>query len=160
MSDKPNLPVLPGLLGLLNSGPPTLDEARKNLGGAWEGGPDVGRTVSVAGAHGARIGVVVHSSPTHRDVWIGGGRLQRVPVARVELGADDANLADVAADARIFGALQVGQRVAYEARDGTVGEGTLVEKLRFGGLVGLEDEGRVLAVSFRKLTPASEGEPS
>lgn len=160
MAEKPNLPVLGGLLGALSTGaPPTLDEARETLGGAWEGGPDVGRTVKVPGPIAARVGVVVHASPTHRDVWIGAGRLQRVPVARVELVEDDVELAAVADDARAFAALREGDHVAYEARDGTVGEGTLVEKLRYGGLVGLEG-GRVLAVSFRKLTSAGQGAPS
>lgn len=153
------LPVLPGLLGALAGGPPTLDEARANLGGPWEGGPDVGQTVRIPGPIAPRVGVVVHASPTHRDVWIGAGRLQRVPAAQAEITEPDEELAPIAADARVFGALLQGQRVAYETRDGEVGEGTLVEKLRFGGLVGLEG-GRVLAVSFRKLAPAAGEEAS
>ena len=56
--------------------------------------------------------------------------------------------------------LRTGQRITFQRRDGSVGEGTLVEKCRYGSLVGLED-GRVLAVSFRKLAPAAEdGAPS
>ncbi len=155
MTDRDRrLPVLPGFA----SGPPTLDEARRALGGPWEGGPQIGETVRVRGPREERVGVVVHASPTHRDVWVGAGRIVRAPLAQTE-PVHDPSLARVSADACVFASLQAGQRVAYEARDGEVGEGVLAEKLRFGGLVGVDD-GRVLAVGFRMLTPAAEGAPS
>ena len=38
---------------------------------------------------GERTGVVVHSTPTERDVWIGAGRIQRVAAARAVVVADE-----------------------------------------------------------------------
>lgn len=162
MSDGPKLPVLGGVFAQLarSAAPPTLDQARKTLGGPWIGAgamPNeakscgVGTTVAVQPV--GTLGVVVHAEPERRDVWIGGGRIQRVDLGRVE-PADAPEWEALADEARVFLHLVPETRVAYETREGDVGEGVLLEKLRYGGLVGLED-GRVVAVSFRKLTPVT-----
>ncbi|GAB5550000.1 MAG: hypothetical protein RID81_43210 [Sandaracinaceae bacterium] len=161
-SDRPNLPVLGGLWGTLESGEtPTLDDAREKLGGPWIGRQDLGAPVDIPGPDGRRIGVVIHATPTERDVWIGGGRIQRVALADTRpAGGLVPDLDDIVDDAHVHASLRTGQRITFQRRDGSVGEGTLVEKCRYGSLVGLED-GRVLAVSFRKLAPAAEdGAPS
>jgi hypothetical protein len=58
-----------------------------------------------------------------------------------------------ASDARVFGAIERGARVLYDAGDGRVAEGLLVERCRYGGLVA-RDDGAVMAVGFRRLWPA------
>jgi len=66
-SDRPNLPVLGGLWGTLESGEtPTLDDAREKLGGPWIGRQDLGAPVDIPGPDGRRIGVVIHATPTER----------------------------------------------------------------------------------------------
>lgn len=160
--EGPSLPVLGGVWASIRdaAGPPTLEQARERLGGAWVGGPGVGELVLVRAATGRRPGVVVHASPTDRDVWIGAGRIQRVPPAELEpTDREDPELEAVAGDARVFASLTEGQAVVYTDRTGTPGEGTLAEKLRYGALVGLGD-GRVIAVSFRMLAPADGDAPS
>jgi hypothetical protein len=54
----------------------------------------------------------------------------------------------VALDARAFADLREGQRVGYH-HEGRLGEGTLVEKCRFGGLVERGD-GTIVGVAFRR----------
>jgi len=145
---------LPVFGGLIDPGKPTpsLDEARDHLGGPWVGGPDIGAVVRVPAAIGELTGVVVHSTPSERDVWIGAGRIQRVPAASAVLADADASHDALVADAEVYAALVVGQRVRYERPDGSSGEGAIAEKLRYGALVGTDD-GRVLAVSLRRITP-------
>jgi hypothetical protein len=152
------LPVLGGIwASIRDAGPPTIDQARERLGGAWQGGPGVGDTVSLSGATGAQTGVVVHASPTERDVWIGAGRIRRVGAYEVRPPPEGPGpeLAAIADDARVHASLREGQRVVYQTRDGATGTGVLAEKLRYGSLVGLED-GRVIAVSFRRLGPTGD----
>jgi hypothetical protein len=137
----------------LPAGPPTVDEARASLGGRAATSPDAGCVVRVGGAGtAAALGVVVFASPEERDVWIGQGRLQRVSSERCEPveGPVDPSLGEVAADAARFAALSEGVEVRYLDRLGKAHLGRLVEKCRYGALV--EDtDGRVLAVSFRRL---------
>jgi len=158
MANKRDLPVFGGVLGSLGAGPPSLDEARAKLGGPWVGGPDIGRVVRVPAPIGHRVGVVIHASDTHRDVWIGAGRIQRVVAADVE-GAEDGSLDEVVADARMHAGLTAEQPVVFQHRDGRTEEAVVVEKLRFGSLVGTED-GRILAVSFRRVAPRDGDAPS
>ncbi|HJL14860.1 MAG TPA: hypothetical protein RMH99_04340 [Sandaracinaceae bacterium LLY-WYZ-13_1] len=155
------LPVLGGIWRSIRdaSRPPTLEQARDRLGGPFQGGSGIGRRVTVGDA---RVGVVIHAGPAELDVWIGGGRIQRVGVAEAAdaPSSDRDALEAVADDARVHTALREGQRVAFLRRDGSIGEGRLAEKLRYGSLVGLDD-GRVVAVSFRRLAPADgPSEPS
>lgn len=154
----PPLPVFGGLFDPRKRAP-TLDDARAELGGAWVGGPDVGRVVTIATATSARIGVVIHSSPTERDVWIGAGRVQRVAAVEAVLQEGSDPVHDpVAADAKLHASLRPGDRVNYQRADGSVGQGRVAEKLRYGSLVGTTD-GKIIAVSFRRLVPVgSESE--
>ena len=137
------------------SGPPSIDDARLALGGRVSTAiPRVGALARFRDARGGEVeGVVVCDTTDELDVWIGEGRLQRLPAARVTLvplGADHA-LADVGADARVFVSLAEGRRVRFLTRSGSSLEGVLAEKCRYGALV--SHEGRVLAVSFRRLWP-------
>jgi len=61
------------------------------------------------------------------------------------------------AEVRLFATLKEGQRVRFAEKDGSAGElsvGMLVEKCRYGALVA-KDDGRILAVGFRRLWPVS-----
>jgi hypothetical protein len=153
------LPVFGGVGGELGPAPPSLDEARRQLGGPWVGGPDIGRVVRVLGGIGERIGVVVHATPTERDVWIGAGRVQRVAPARLTDAEATAEHDPVVADARMHASLSVGDRVVYERADGSYADGVLAEKLRFGSLVGTPD-GKVIAIGFRRIAPRQADLPS
>jgi hypothetical protein len=137
------------------SGVPSIDEAREALGGrVTTTSPRAGALARFRDARGRDVeGVVVCDTTDELDVWIGEGRLQRLPAARVTLaplGADHA-LADVGADARVFVSLAEGRRVRFLTRSGSSHEGVLAERCRYGALV--SHEGRVLAVSFRRLWP-------
>ncbi|MGE0786120.1 MAG: hypothetical protein AB7S26_10555 [Sandaracinaceae bacterium] len=160
----PKVPVLSGLFAArATDGPPTLDRARETLGGPWVGGPEIGDVVRIHDRE--RLGVVVHADLTHRDVWIGSGRIQRVRADEVEVAPRpsldpleesrdraEAELDAVLADVRIFASLENGAPVTYQDREGRAHGGTLVEKLRFGALVGTPDQ-RIVAVSFRRVAP-------
>ncbi|MEZ4336461.1 MAG: hypothetical protein R3B82_07530 [Sandaracinaceae bacterium] len=158
MTDKkPHLSVFGGPLGPL--APPSVDEARRQLGGPWVGGPDIGRVVRIVGGPVERVGVVVHSTPDDRDVWIGMGRVQRVEPARIEPAEADADHDPIIAAARVHASLSVGDSVVYELDDGGFAEGVLAEKLRFGALIGTPD-GRVVAIGFRRIAPQQADPPS
>ena len=152
----PPLPVFGGLLGPRKR-PPTLADARIQLGGAWVGGPDIGRVVAFSAATGTRTGVIIHSTPTERDVWIAEGRIQRISATEAVLSEDrDPVHEPVAADARLHASLRPGDHVAFQRPDGSGGQGMIAEKLRYGSLVGTTG-GRVIAVSFRRLVPVGVG---
>ncbi|GAB4211365.1 MAG: hypothetical protein OHK0013_33000 [Sandaracinaceae bacterium] len=144
------------------SEPPTVEEARIALGGRrsapTEGPISEGNGVTFSDARGRTVrGVVVCATEADIDVWIDDGRFQRLPATRLgptPLSSDDP-LAAVAADARAFSALHEGERVRFLRRDGSLGEGVLTEKCRYGGLV--VHDGRVLAVSFRRIWPLADG---
>lgn len=88
----------------------------------------------------------------HLDVWLSGDRVQRVRRADTHPAGAPAprELAAVAGDARAFADLREGQRVAF-LQEGRQGEGALVEKCRFGGLVEL-GSGTVVGVGFRRFS--------
>jgi len=134
---------------------PSIDAARKQLGGRAATTADAGRVVSLDGEGGVSgVGVILYASPTEVDVWIDEGIVRRTRPEECStfhgLVGDD--LAVLAADARTFSRLREGQSVRYESRSGQTGEGALVEKCRFGALV-LRDDGKLMAVGFRKLWP-------
>jgi hypothetical protein len=146
------------------SGPPTPDEARVALGGR-RGGPDghgaerEGAGVTFTDARGrTQEGVVVCATSAELDVWIGDGRFQRLAPERTRPLplAEGHPLAEVAADARVFTAIGEGEPVHFVRRNGDVGEGVLVEKCRYGGLVAAGPQ--ILAVSFRRLWPRSDAD--
>ena len=120
----------------------------------------VGAVVRVVGGLAERVGVVVHSSPTERDVWIGAGRVQRIEPGRiVPTDPVDPEHDALVADARVHASLSAGDPVVYQQPDGTYADGVLVEKLRFGSLIGTADA-KVVAVGFRRIAPRQADPPS
>ena len=133
---------------------PTVDAVRKQLGGRASTEPGAGEVVRV-GAEGDRTGVVLFVHGEQLDVWLSGDRVQRVRRADTHPagGVAPRELAAIAGDARAFADLREGQRVAF-LQEGRRGEGALVEKCRFGGLVELRS-GTVVGVGFRRfITPS------
>lgn len=137
-------------------GPPTIEEAREALGGrvATRQGSSLGDLARFRDVYQRDVeGVVVCETAETLDVWIGEGRFQRIAVERARLSraSSEHALADVAADARVFDTLREGQPVRFLSRDGAHREGVLAERCRYGALVSFE--GRIFAVSFRRLWP-------
>lgn len=131
---------------------PTVDAIRKRLGGRASTEPGAGEVVSL-GAVADRMGVVLFVRGEQLDVWFSGNRVQRVRRADTHPAgaASPPELAAIACAARAFAALCEGQRVAF-LHEGSPGEGALVEKCRFGGLVERAD-GSLLGVGFRRFSP-------
>lgn len=158
------------LFDLLAEGPvdarPSLETARRRMGGRARSAAGVGKLVLLEGA----IGVLVFVSDDEHDVWVEGsteggaentassvgerGIVRRAKPALTSsfVGEAPVALARVAADIQVFATLAEGDRVRYEATGGVMAEGLLLEKCRFGALVAAPD-GRILAVGFRKLWP-------
>jgi hypothetical protein len=141
--------------------PPSLDAVRRRLGGRAATDAGAGDLVRVELAGTEKVGVVLFALGDEVQVWLDTG-LPRGLVKRTrrELtlpheGPPPSELASVADDARVFGSLREGERVRYQPAPGTFGEGTLVEKCRFGGLL-VRDDGVVVGVGFRRLWPAGE----
>ncbi|MFO0755327.1 MAG: hypothetical protein U0359_02475 [Byssovorax sp.] len=152
MSRKLSLPLT--LWDGLNR--PTVDAVRKRLGGRAVTQPGVGEPVCLRSEIGAeRLGVVLFVREDELHVWLDGGVVRRTSRAatRAADGLLPPELSAVARDARLFAALEEGDRVAYDDEHGP-SEGALVEKCRFGGLVQRAD-GVVVGVGFRKLHRAS-----
>jgi hypothetical protein len=127
---------------------------RKRLGGRAATEPGAGRAVTFTTEGGIRrTGIVLFVRGDELDVWIEENTVRRT--RRSATGPIDdplpRDLAALAADARVFGALGEGQRVRYLDRD-RLGEGTLVEKCRFGALVE-RDDGKIIGVGFRRVWP-------
>lgn len=139
---------------------PTVDEARQKLGGRASTSAIAGEIVGVpTSAGGVQAGVVVFASGDDRDVWVGEGKIRRVVAGQLVPAPvpADALLAPVAADARLYASMHEGQAVRFLAHDGAMRAGQLVEKCRFGALV-LAGDDKIVAVSFRRLWPASDHE--
>jgi hypothetical protein len=139
---------------------PSIDAARARLGGrAKEDAIVEGRATHAPGmivrTPKAEIGVVVYASARETHVLFDGSRLRRLAPEDVELHEGEApdELGRVAADARVFFLLVESQSVRYADDAGTLRDGKLVEKCRYGALV-LRDDGAIVAVGFRKLWPA------
>jgi hypothetical protein len=170
---KRSLPLLDVLAPEPVDARPSLETARKRMGGRARSAAGVGKLVLLEGA----IGVLVFVSDDEHDVWVDGkgaaGRMddaahgvERGVVRRAKpaltspfAGDPPAPLARVAADIRVFATLAEGDRVRYEATGDVMAEGLLLEKCRFGALVAAPD-GRILAVGFRKLWPIVSGPSS
>lgn len=141
---------------------PAVDVVRKRLGGRASTEAGAGELVSITTEGGAeRAGVVLFVRGDDLDVWIEHGLVRRTRRSSTRpLKAPVAKpLADVAGDARVFGALLEGQRVRYQHEAG-FDEGMLIEKCRFGALL-QRDDGVLIGVGFRRIWPASsavEGE--
>lgn len=151
---------------------PSIDAARARLGGRISeiDAPPAGFAPGVvvtfplggasSGADTRRMpGVVVFASQTEVHVLLDGIRLRRMPPTDLTIhegGEVTIELEKIAGDARLFGQLVEGQAVRYADDSGTLIDGKVVEKCRWGALV-LRDDGAVVAVGFRKLWPAQSG---
>jgi hypothetical protein len=103
------------------------------------------------GLRDGRTGAVLFSRGDRIDVWTEGDvvrRLRRIDAMPAD-GVVPREVLDVARDARAFAELTEGQRVGFE-QEGTLRDGVLVEKCRFGALVEL-DSGVVVGVAFRRV---------
>lgn len=160
MARKLGLPVLGK--ERFSIGNPTLEHARKRLGGQ-------GNTDALAGAivraqaqvEGATVrGVVVFSNEEECDVFTEAGFVKRTRKDKVESASAevDSPLHELAGEAKVFASLAEGQRVRFDDPQRGPSEGVLFEKCRYGGLVA-KDDGTIVAVGFRKLWPAM-GAPS
>lgn len=145
---------------------PTVDAVRKRLGGRGSTEADAGDLVTLTTPGGGKLqGVIVFASGDNLDVWIDQDTASRTAPPRVGVVrrahrahvaplrvAPSRDLDAMANDARVFGALLEGQRILFQTDEG-VGEGTLVEKCRFGALV-QRDDGTLVGVGFRRIWPA------
>src|SRR5579859_7565139 len=140
---------------LASSRTPTVEVARRKLGGRVPRGSSpssrLGEIVLVDG----RPGVVLFAGDTDEDVWLGDGVVRRVKSARLQPfdGEAPRALAQLAAEVRLFASLSEGDRVRFASAASAASEGLLIEKCRYGALV-LDDDEKVLAVGFRRLWPA------
>lgn len=140
---------------------PSIDAARTRLGGAFDARPPPpglapGSVVTFALASGRRMpAVIVYAGGDEIHVLLDAVRLRRLQSTEIELFSGDVadDLGMLAADARLFGQLAEGQAVRYADDAGTLVDGKLIEKCRWGALVARGD-GAVVAVGFRKLWPA------
>jgi hypothetical protein len=140
---------------------PTVDVARRTLGGRGASEPGVGRLVRVETGEGSILGVLLFATQTDCDVFTEDATVRRTKRERVAalLGDAPEELAAIARDATAFGAMEEGDRVRFESKHGAMSEGTLVEKCRYGALV-LAPSGTIVAVGFRKLFVAPQERPS
>jgi hypothetical protein len=134
-----------------------LENARARLGGsAIPSLSAPGSLVEASMRDGTRrTGVVLWSSLVHCEAWFDDGLARRLSAAAVSpgVGAMPETLVRVAAEIRVFLTLAEGDGVRW-SRAGEVAEGRIVEKCRYGAIVAVP-EGRLIAVGFRKLWPAT-----
>lgn len=152
MSKKIVLPVL----GELTKRKPSIDAARQRLGGRPKDDPPGGTAPgTIVRTRKDEIGVVIYASAKETHVLFDGSRLRRLAPVELDMHPGEApgDLSRVAADARVFFLLVEGQSVRYADEAGTLRDGKLVEKCRYGALI-LRDDGAIVAVGFRKLWPA------
>ncbi len=142
---------LPVYRGDVPASPPTVDDARQSLGGRASTTNDAGRAVVLKNG---LVGIVVFASAESFDVCTEDGRFYRTRPDQVTDAATELpeSMQSIAADARIFATLDENRRVRYQRSRGKLEEGLLAEKCRYGALIATDD-GRVLAVSFRRLWP-------
>lgn len=142
-----------------SAAPPTVDVMRKRLGGRASTGEGAGEIVALVGDAGAeRAGVVLFARGDELHVWVAEGIVRKTQrsLTRPVSAAVSQDLLAIADDARIFGDLREGERVRYHHDQG-IGEGTMIEKCRFGALL-LRDDGVVIGVGFRRVWPLG-GDP-
>ncbi|MCL2447994.1 MAG: hypothetical protein FWD17_03505 [Polyangiaceae bacterium] len=134
-----------------------LEHARARLGGRAV--PSLGVPGSLVEADMRdgvrRAGVILWSSHEHCEAWFDDGFARRVSASAVSpsTGPVPESLLRVAAEIRVFVGLVAGERVKW-SRGGEVAEGCIAEKCRYGAIV-VTPEGRLVAVGFRKLWPAT-----
>lgn len=144
------------LVRTIDSRLPSIDEARRGLGGRGSSDARAGTRVQLIDPRlGPIEGVIVFASSDEHDVWIGEGRFARVPARHtVAIEGADRSLDAVEADARAFAQLSEGTRVRYLDRAGREHHGVLAEKCRYGALI--SDGSRIHAVAFRLIRPLSD----
>jgi hypothetical protein len=145
---------LPTLTDLQSA--PQVHEARRRLGGRGSSEPGAGLLVEVVRQSRSDPGVVLFVSGNELDVWMGQGRVERIPRDRVRplVAPAHQDLVAIAGDVHVFVHLLEGGRVRY-LDQGRMSLGTLVEKCRYGALV-LRDDQQIMAIGFRKLFPVPE----
>lgn len=135
---------------------PTLALVRERLGGRALSRPGNGEVVRFEPRPGqALIGVVLFLDDEQADVLVGDkGIVHRARREALEPlpEAPNEELAKLSADVRVFAELNEGEEVLYVDPKGELGQGVLVEKCRYGGLVARKDK-VVMGVGFRKLWP-------
>lgn len=156
-----SLPLALELLERAGGKLPSIDAARKRLGGRGVSDAGAGRVVRVDGTLGEELGVVLFVAGERVDVFTERGYVRRLEAARAPAhgGAVDPTMQRIADDVRVFDRLREGERVRYERRGGEMSAGTLLEKCRYGALV-LAEDGKIVAVGFRKLWPLPHDAPS
>ena len=134
-----------------------LESARVRLGG--QAVPSLsapGSLIEASMRDGSRrAAVVLWSSQSHCEAWFDDGLARRVSMTAVSpgVGAVPETLVRVAAEIRVFIAMTEGERVKW-TRGAEVADGRIAEKCRYGAIV-VTSEGRLIAVGFRKLWPAT-----
>lgn len=142
---------LPLFDSLTKSKAPTLENARKRLGGkAAPRSSHMGTVVRIVGDPPV-VGIVLHARGEDFDVLVGSAFVRKSKLELTEPASDAEVDAALLAEVRMFAALEEGARVRFSEQAGD-GVGLLVEKCRYGALVA-KDDGRILAVGFRKLWP-------
>jgi hypothetical protein len=143
--------TLPLFDALAKKAPPTLENARKRLGGkASARGALLGSVVRIKDNPPA-VGIVLHARDDDLDVLLGPQMVRRTKLELTEPASDGDVDAQLLAEVRSFASLTEGQRVSFPEKDG-MSVGLVVEKCRYGALIA-KDDGRILAVGFRKLWP-------
>ena len=140
------LPVLPKK--------PSIDAARTRLGGTALGHaqpPGLAPGVVVQFEEDGE-GVVIFASIIEVHVLLDPQRMRRFAPAELAVHEGGHDLGYLATDAKIFGMLHDGQAIRYAGDDGTMVDGVIAEKCRWGALIQRGD-GTVLAIGFRKLWP-------
>lgn len=134
---------------------PRLDAARRRLGGRGFSEAGAGAIVHFTNPTGVgQNGVVLFVLGDELDVLIGAGTVMRVHRERVRPASADHDLTldALASDLSVFTRLNEGARVRFTDEANRLSEGVLLEKCRYGALVA-RDDGRIMAVGFRKLFP-------
>jgi len=137
---------------------PALEAARRKLGGrsTTPSARFPGALVETTLQDGRRLaGIVLWASAESCDVWFDDGLARRARSEAVLPAASPTpeSLVRIEAEIRMFASLAEGDRVRWE-RAGSVTEGRIVEKCRYGAIV-VTRGARVVAVGFRKLWPAN-----
>jgi hypothetical protein len=135
-----------------------LEIARHKLGGraiapsARSPGVLVETTLQDGRRH---AGILLWASAGSCDIWFDDGLARRTRSSAIVAGTRPVpeSLVRIEAEVLMFSALTEGDRVRWE-RDGTITEGRIVEKCRYGAIV-ITRSARVVAVGFRKLWPAN-----
>ncbi len=147
MARKLSLPTLEDRL----RGNPTLQQARRRLGGRGSTSARAGGVVVTGGARG----VVLYADDTECDVLLESGLVKRTALDRVTTTSGaPAALEEAAVAVRVFARLAEGERVRFEQLEAAAAEGRLIEKCRYGALIA-RDDGSIVAVGFRRIWPLS-----